>query len=577
MKGKGRMVSLFFTLFVIVFQLKSQHKYPQDYFRSPLDIPLYLSGNFAEIRSNHFHSGIDIKTQGKEGFKVFAIANGYISRIKIQSGGYGRALYITHPNGYTSVYGHLKVFNDKIEKYIKDVQYKRREHSVDVYPRNDMFPVRKGDVIALSGNSGRSSGPHLHFEIRDAATEFPLNVLLFNFNIKDNINPFINTLVIYPINYNSLVNNANKATRMNLINKNNTYSIENSTIIELKGEIGFGIEAIDYLNGVNNKCGVYSIDLFIDEILIYAYELEKFSFYESRYINSFIDYKEKQTNNRKIQKLFIDPNNKLSIYKTKGNGIYNFNDNDTHHIKIVVKDVYKNTSMLKFPIISSTKYHMIIPEKDTNFTKTFHYNSTNAFAQHDIELLFPLNCFYTNINFNYAKTMPNEGCYSWIHYIHNKLTPVHKNFIIKIKPDSIPEKHQNKACIAKLSDNNGFIYVGGEWDGDFIKARSRSFGKYVVTIDTVAPVITPINISKNTDMSVHPAIQINITDNLSGIKRYNGYIDGKWVLFEYDSKKNLLIYEFDKERLVSGSTHKLSLIITDYCNNTAKYKTSFKW
>ena len=284
-------------------------------FHAPLDIPMYLSGNFGEIRSTHFHTGIDIKTQQVTGKRIYSIYNGYLSRIKIQSGGYGKSLYVTHPNGYISVYGHLSKYTPDVEKYVRQSQYERKSYEIDLHLKPDEFPLRKGQYIGLSGNTGRSGGPHPHFEIRDSRTQEPLNVLKYNFNIKDNIQPVIFNLVIYPVNEQSRVNNANKKLIIPVERINRHFSIVTDKIITVHGDIGFGVETFDFLNGSNNRCGAYSIDLLVNDDLIYSHQIDKLSFSELGYINSHTDYEEKVLNKSKIHKLFVAPNNKLSIYK----------------------------------------------------------------------------------------------------------------------------------------------------------------------------------------------------------------------------------------------------------------------
>ncbi|MBN1186874.1 MAG: M23 family metallopeptidase [Bacteroidales bacterium] len=556
----------------------AQNKYPQDYFRSPLDIPLYISGNFGEIRSNHFHSGIDIKTQGVEGKNVYAIADGYISRIKIESGGYGRALYITHPNGYVSVYAHLKEFNSTIEAYIKKQQYAQKVHAIDHYPPKGTLPVAKGDVIALSGNSGRSFGAHLHFEIRDALTQFPLNVLLFNFNIKDDIKPVPSRIIIYPLSPNSHIDNSSQKVFFNVAGGNGSFYLENNSIPKLTGNIGFGLEAFDYLNGVTNQNGIYAVNLLIDSALIYSHQLERFSFLESRYINSFIDYEERIKTGDKIQKAYIEPNNKLSIYrKCINNGVYEFLDADTHFVKVILKDAYNNTSEINFKVKSSVSTSISDNFADTNFVKVLYYNAANTFDKYDIKVYFPIGSFYDNIHMTYAKTPAIEGCYSWIHHLHSVYTPVHKKYSLRIKPDNLPTRFFDKALIVRINGNNTFISMGGQWKNGFVETTAREFGKFCVAIDTTAPNILPINIKDKADMTYSSGIDFKVTDNLSGINSYNGYIDNQWVLFEYDAKNDLISYNFDPDRLQRGKQHTLTFYVSDEKNNLSNYKCTFTW
>jgi len=257
----------FFTLFIIQFLIsigfsQTLEQYPKDYFRSPLDIPLLLSGNFGELRNNHFHSGLDIKTQGVEGQKVYAVADGFVSRIRIMPIGYGKIIYITHPNGYTSAYAHLQQFKGELAKEVKRYQYANETFEMDYYPPDTLLKVKKGDVVALSGNSGSSGGPHLHFEIRETVSEYAVNPLLFGFDIKDDVKPVIKSISVFPLNDTSYVNNRNATQEFGIIGSNGNYQLSNNVIITAYGQIGVGINTYDQQSGASNQNGVYSIMLF---------------------------------------------------------------------------------------------------------------------------------------------------------------------------------------------------------------------------------------------------------------------------------------------------------------------------
>jgi hypothetical protein len=546
-------------------------------FHMPLNIPLLLSGNFGEVRSTHFHTGIDIKTQQETGKKVYAVHDGYISRIKIQSGAYGRSLYITHPIGYVSVYGHLSKFTPELENFIKEYQYERKSFEVDCYPESDRFIVKKGQVIALSGNTGRSSGPHLHFEIRKAGNQNPLNVLKFDFDIKDNIKPVIYNVAVYPADKLSLVNNANKKLIIPVTGANGLYKIQNKDSLNVSGNIGFGIETFDYLNGSNNKCAVYSIELFIKDSLIYSHQIDELSFSELRYVQSHADYEEKKMNNRIIHKLFPEPNNKLSIYKNLVNrGIYKFEDDTVVEIKIIVRDIYRNVSRLSFSVKSKKQNNPVNKiDYDTNYVKPFFYYLPNKYETDELKISLPKDALYDNIDFTYYKIKDDDTGFSDIHFIHNEYTALHKSYSLSIKAENLPENLQNKALIASIDKDSTLISEGGEWENGFVTTRTPTFGKFKITIDTTAPVINPVNFYNNRIYSGNGKLSFKIEDDLSGIKSYNGYIDNKWALFEYDAKNNLLSYRLDKSRISTDTKHNLEIYITDYKNNTGIYKGSF--
>ena len=546
-------------------------------FHSPLNIPLLLSGNFGEVRSTHFHTGIDLKTQQETGKNIYAVYDGHISRIKIQSGAYGKSLYITHPNGYVSVYGHLSKFMPEIEDYIKEYQYERKSFEVDFYPETDQYIVRTGQIIALSGNTGRSSGPHLHFEIRKAGNQNPLNVLKFNFGIKDNIKPTIFNVVVYPADKFSTVNNDNKKLIIPVTGVNGIYKIQNNDSINVSGNIGFGIETFDYINGSNNKCAVYSIELFIRDSLIYMHQIDELSFNELRYVNSHTDYKEKKINERIIHKLFLEPNNKLSIYKNLINrGIYKFENNTIVEIKIIVRDINKNVTQLSFSVKSKKQDSLASEtEYDTNYVKPFFYYMPNKYETDELNISLPKDALYDNINFTYCSIADDNTGFSDIHFIHNEYTALHKNYSLSIKAKNLPETLQNKALIAFIDKDSVLVSEGGEWEDGFITTKTRTFGKFKISIDTTAPTINPVSFHNNGSYSGNGKLSFKIEDDLSGIKSYNGYIDNKWALFEYDAKSNIISYQFDQSRISTNTKHKLEIYITDYKDNTGIYEGTF--
>ena len=557
----------------------SQADYPQDYFRSPVDIPIYLSGNFGEIRSAHFHSGIDIKTQGVVGKNVYAAADGYISRIKVSPSGYGNALYITHPNGYVSVYGHLQSFKTIVEKYVLEQHYSKKKFSINLFPSSDKFPVSKGEIIGQSGNSGFSGGPHLHFEIRDAKTENPINPLLFGFEISDNISPKIYDLYIYPQNSHSFVDNRNYSKRIKLTGSKGKYVLQKNRTISLYGEIGFGLRTYDFLNDSHNRCGVYSVKVFVDSNLIYFHKLSEFSFSETSYIKSFIDYFEKEKHKRKVQKNFVEPNNKLSIYKeVKDRGIYEFIDDTFHTVSFEVKDAYENISTFKFKVKSSFPENIQADNDLKDYALAMPFQIQNTFENDKVKVIIPKNSLFDNLFFEYSSCSSDLFKYSEIHHIHNIYTPLNKAFTLSIKSDKIPEKYYDKSLIAILDEENKIINsIGGKLKNGYITAKSAQFGSFAIAIDTIVPEIKRLNIINGKDMSKYKNIKFKITDDLSGIKSFIGYIDESWVLFRYDLKKNTIFYNFSDNKIKKGKQHKLLLFVIDNKDNKASIEVDFFW
>ena len=539
------------------------------YFASPVDITIFLSANFAEIRTNAFHAGIDIKTQGVIGKNVLAAAAGEVSRIRVSPVGYGRAIYINHPNGYTTVYGHLEKFSPDVEAYVRDAQYRQKSFDVDLYPEAGKFRFKKGEQIGISGNTGSSSGPHVHFEIRKTPSQVPVNPLFFDFEIKDDIAPILQHIAFYPICDYAMVNSKHEKLILPLARTNNTYGLRTGNKIEVSGKIGFGIDAFDYKNDSWNKCGIYSVQMFVNGQLVYEHYLDEMSFNDMRYINSHIDYAEKILSRKDIQKTFVEPGNRLKIYgKTQKNGVLEFNSPGEHHVEIIVKDAYRNSSNLQFKVTSqevdSSKFRNPITEK---FAKYMPFDQDNHFNTDNFEITISKGTLYTDLYFEYEEKDSINGFYSGIHHVHNIYTPLHRNMRISVSANKIPAHLISKALIVNANNNGKPSALGGFHEKGFITTHTNSFGRFAIMVDTIPPVIEPVNISNNKNMGSVRSIELKIDDNLSGIKNYTGYINGEWALFEYDPKNKLLFYDLSNGKIEKGKEHKLDLYIMDEREN----------
>ena len=340
---------LLIYILISPFQAHTQSDYSPGYFRSPVDIELSLSGSFGEIRTNHFHSGIDIRTGGHIGQPVYAVADGYVSRIFVSPWGFGKAIYINHLSGHTSVYAHLHRFRGKIATFARKQQYKRESFYMDVTVPTGQIQVRKGDVIGYSGNSGSSGGPHLHFEIRDMGTQEPMDPLAFGIPIKDNIKPKIRWVKIYPIDETSMVNFVNQPLMTKAVGSGESYGISLKDTIMVSGNIIFGIEAYDYHDNSSIRCGIKSIDLFVDDEQVFGQQVDRYAFKDTRYVNAILDYPQNKKNKQRIQRSYVAPGNWLDLfYNVVNNGIIGFYDNNLHQIQYIVKDIYGNTSKVTF-------------------------------------------------------------------------------------------------------------------------------------------------------------------------------------------------------------------------------------
>lgn len=545
-------------------------------FHPPLDIPLLLSGNFCELRPNHFHTGLDIKTQGVEGKKIYSIEEGYISRIKVSHWGYGKALYVRHPNGYTSVYAHMQRFNDEIEAFLEKAQYEKETYEIELFPGSTQLRVQKGEVIGRSGNSGSSLAPHLHFEIRETKTEHPVDPLLFTFKIQDDIPPTIKNFRVYPLSDSSYVNKKDVAKTFKTAGGSGRFRPASEDTIKVHGEIGFAVEVIDKLNGARNPCGIYTIELFVDDEQVYGQRLDNMDFAVNRYMNAHTDYEQFRRNKRHFQRSFLLPNNKLPIYENvKNRGIVKFLDNKVHHIKYIIKDTYGNTSTLKFAVKSIAKAnHSAWKSAAKNFHQLLKHNRENSMQVDGFQFFMPPNLLYDDLPMTFEVAKAPSRAIAKLFKLHNEWTPLQSYYTVKLKPDTIPTGVKKRQLMVVSIDRNGRIWnEKGKYRDGWISARTRSFGNYTVMIDSIPPVITPKNISKGKDMSRAKRISFKIADNLSGIKKYRGEIDGRWVLFEYDPQAAALWYTFDEH--VGPGEHELVLTVKDERGNKKTYKTTF--
>jgi hypothetical protein len=564
--------SFIFLLFISIHNIlfAQEKEYPKDYFRSPVDFPIILAGNFAELRSNHFHGGLDIKTQGVEGQKLYAIADGFVSRIKVSPWGYGKAIYIDHPNGYTSVYAHMQRFSDEINAYVKSKQMGEKNFAVDLILSKDELKVNKSDIIGLSGNTGGSSGAHLHFEIRDTKTEAALNPMLFGFTVPDNISPILQSVGFYPVKE-GIVLGKREIFYTNLVKSANGFFQAPIDQITAIGKVGVGIKVSDMANMAQNKLGAYKIALSVNGEKIYAYQLDAVPFEETRYINSHIDYCLKQINGSQLEKCFLDPGNKLSIYNhIVNNGVIDIEDGKTYDLEFEVADFNGNKSVAKLKIVGK-KIEKDIPETSSNkIIGRVDYKKPFEFKSEKISFSFEENSFYDDFNFEFwiTDTLPRAIAPSY--YIHKALVPVHKNYDLSFDISHI-DSSLHKKVFAVRYDNKGKVNVEKhELKDARIHIRPKALGSFTLKTDNLAPAIVPTNFHNKKSMIGAKSIRFTATDYGSGIKNYNAYLNGNWVLLEYEPKQNLFFYDID-ENMVKGE-NTLEIIIEDLVGNTAQQK-----
>lgn len=543
----------------------TQENYPQDAFRSPLDIPLILAGTFGELRSNHFHGGIDIKTQQREGLPVYGIADGTITRIKVSIWGYGKVLYVAHPNGYTSVYGHLQKFSPRIEEYVKKLQYNKKSFEVEAFPDYGELKIEKGELIAYSGNTGGSAGPHLHFEIRSSISEKPTNPMLYGIDIPDATNPTLEKLFVYPLSDNSQVNQSREKVQVNFSRQaDGTYL---ASTVNALGKIGVGFVGYDRLDMAANKNGVYAVSLSVNGKTYCSYDFESFSFGETRYINTLIDYDHLGRYRERIQKLFKSPGNYLSIYEELyNNGIIEVSEGLSYNLQLLISDFKGNKVTLNIPL--EGKKEEIKIEKEDDRTDYFVIaKKPNNYDLGGAKVYFPENTFYEDFYIDLKKGRDTVT-------IHRNTVPAHRNFTITFDVDKYPEEERKQLFIARLDNQLNPSYLNTYKRGNTFTARTRNLGTYTLAKDTVPPKIRTKNFKEKQWLNNYRYLSVHISDDLSGVDSYSATLNGEWILMEYEPKTNTLTYNFD-DSILDKKQCVLEVTVTDNVGNTSTLATPF--
>lgn len=550
---------------ILTFIGYGQAEYPTDIFRSPLDIPIILSGTFGELRPNHFHAGVDIKTQQREGIPVFSIGEGRVTRIKVSHWGYGKALYIAHPNGYTSVYAHLQKFSPEIEAYVKNVQYQKKSYEVELFPDLSEIPIEKGSLIAYTGNTGGSAGPHLHFEIRNSASEMPTNPLFYGLDVRDATDPTLLGVYAYPLSDDAQVNQSQVKVKLKYHRQaDGSYLADKVSAI---GLIGFGINTYDRQDLAANKNGPYSIKQIVNGKLYTEYDFESFSFSESRYINTLIDYSHFATYQERIQKCYKDPSNLLGIYRTIYNdGKIEVTEGFSYNVEIHISDLAGNTTKLIIPVEGKNQEIQISRTEE----KTDNYIIAKKPINFDLDgakVYFPSNTFYENFYIDLKKGKDTVT-------IHNSTVPAHKNFTITFDVSQYSIEERSQMFIGRLDKNRTPIYSSTHKRGTTFTTRTRNLGTYTLARDTIAPRIQPRNFKDRQWLTNYSYLSLRIEDNLSGINTYTATLNGEWILMEYEPKNNTITYNFD-DIILDKKQCDLKVIVTDNVGNSSTFTSTF--
>ena len=541
-----------------------QEQIPKNYFSNPLDIPLLLSGNFGELRSGHFHSGLDIKTQQREGLPVYAPAQGVITRIKVSHNGYGKALYMTHPNGYITVYAHLQKYGDSIEAYVKEKQYQQESFEIELYPKATKLKVKKGDIIGYTGNTGSSGGPHLHFEIRDSNSR-PMNPMLFGIDIPDNRKPLLNSIMVYPLANGAHVNQNANPIKLRLIpQENGSFKTEK---LFACGKIGFGVSAYDQQNNASNKNGLYKIETHLNGENTFNITFDKFSFAETRYMNQYMDYNHWKTNKSRVQKLFIEPNNPLSLFKDVINrGYIHVEDGFSSIYSIIISDFKGNTVKVHIPI--EGKQLPIEIKKEITQTSDYVYaQQSSSIKKGKFSIFIPKRSLYQDTYLNI------EAVGDTLKFDKDTI-PIHKYINISFDASTYKQTDLDKLFIAKLNKKGKPSYYKTYRKEHTLSIRTRLFGDYVLFMDSETPSIRPQNFKDQQWISNNKTLKIKIKDTLSGVKNFRATINGKWILMEYNYKKGVLTYDFEDD-IIPEVKNNLKLIVVDKVGNSTKFEATF--
>jgi hypothetical protein len=542
-------------------QMEKSPVYPKGYFRNPLAVPMDLSGNFGELRPNHYHMGLDLKTLKRENLPVHAAAAGYVARVKIEPAGFGRAIYINHPNGYTTLYAHLNDFTPALDAYIKREQYRLEEWKIFIDVPPGLFPIQKGDLIAYSGNTGGSQAPHLHFEIRRTEGDVNVNPLLFGFPLKDNTTPRIIRLALFD-RTKSTYEQSPKLIAVKVAGTGK-YTSTIPVTITSSPLVSFAVTAYDTHTGSSNLNGIFESVLSMDQQAIISFRMEEISYNDTRYMNAHIDFRTKALGGSYLQHLADLPGYVNSIYtRIQGDGVLDISDGEIHDIRIDVTDAYGNSSIV------TTKVQYRPPPAVVRSTlpgKVFYPFMLDGYEAEDCEFYIGERCLYDSVRVRYSKSASsNPDNVSAVHAIGANYIPLQESFLVRIKPTrELTTEEQQKTVVQWYAGARKDVQKA-EWQNEWAAAKFRDFGYYQLLVDDVPPVIVPIGFVDGSNLSKATRIAFTVTDNLSKFKNVRAELNGQWLRFTND-KGRTFIYRFD-EKCLSGS-HELKIKAEDEAGN----------
>lgn len=553
--------------------VSAQHNDPG--FQLPMNLPIEVAGNFMELRSNHFHSGLDMKTNGRTGQSVMSVADGWVSRIKVSPWGYGKAVYVDHPSGYTTVYGHLDRLNGKLASALLDLQYAKRDFSVDQYFKRGELPVAKGEVIAFSGNTGGSTAPHLHFEVRRSSDQHALDPQAYGMTALDRVPPTITGLRLYALDSSSRTSPFPAGAVGFPVSQVNdsTYQLKPGMLPKALGTVGIAVNVIDRYSNSHNSCGIRSLAVSVDGSPVFSAALDEVDFGTTRYANAYMDFGLFKDNNMHYNRCYKLPNNKLDLYgEETAQGRIAVAPGHDHAVQVIATDASGNRSTLTFVLHGANDTESAAWPMDPAEGTLYRYDRSNAIMEPGMIFKLPPNALYDDTRIITSVSKAPANAFSPLFQIQNELTPLQTAGEISIDVrEAYPEALASKLLVVRMARGKPSA-EGGTYASGKVTASVRTLGSFTVMMDTVAPVITPIDL--RADMKSRNSFRIRVRDNLAGLDQWVGKIDGQWVLMEYEPKSGTLEHAFDKYTDKPGR-HIFTLEVTDGRGNRSEISREF--